>query len=429
MTRDGRHLYATVAGDDALVVLERDAEGGGLRAVQALFLDVDGVRGLDGPVVLTAPADESFLYTGAWDGIGAFRRDAATGRLQQVQFVGDDYGNGDGALVAPDGRRLYATSATGKITTFDRDPASGRITPRSETAFAVPGEFPRVAAVAIAPDSGSVLLAARDHGVLIQAATTPDGLREIARFVEDQDGVRGVAGATSYAWSPDGAMLYTGGRQPITAPVAEIGHGRYAAFRRDPGTGVLSFAGFVAATRVQPEGHGSLTIDRGAPATNAHAVRLDVVEPGYGGHLIQIAGDDSFAGAITRRLPRDGVAEWALAPALRPERTVREVFVRFSENGVEWHSVLSDDIVLDQRAPTILSARLRASRARGYVALAARDRGSGVKRVQVTRSKRRPGAVRRFARRIALRSRPRKVFVRLRDGAGNWTSWRTVRRR
>jgi hypothetical protein len=91
-------------------------------------------------------------------------------------------------------------------------------------------------------------------------------------------------------------------------------------------------------------------------------------------------------------------------------------------------AVVSDDIILDQTPPQVVSASLKRVGTRTLVTLKARDDRSGVRRVQVTRNRRKPGRALAFARVLRVPGAPRKLYVRVRDGAGNYSAWRSARR-
>jgi hypothetical protein len=84
--------------------------------------------------------------------------------------------------------------------------------------------------------------------------------------------------------------------------------------------------------------------------------------------------------------------------------------------------------VLDQREPAVLTATARAARSKRIVRVRARDNLSGVTAVQISvgarasRERFRP-----FTRAPAVVRGKGKIWVRVRDGAGNISAWRAVR--
>lgn len=157
----------------------------------------------------------------------------------------------------------------------------------------------------------------------------------------------------------------------------------------------------------------AVSIAAGAEATNALRVPLDL----------------GAAGESAREILVSDVPDWSRGRRLSPGRTVtwrfpstsarvkrRRVFVRLlpsNKTGV-------GTILLDRARPKVRRARLAGRSLRVAVA----DRGSGVRAIQVSPRRNASAAIRRYRRRVRLRQAPRDgVYVRVRDGAGNWSSW------
>jgi hypothetical protein len=98
----------------------------------------------------------------------------------------------------------------------------------------------------------------------------------------------------------------------------------------------------------------------------------------------------------------------------------------------------SDDIILDQTSPVIVSANFAGNVGQtGQVAAAATvrarvlrvvasDQSSGVSDVQVAADPRRPAAWRPYASLVLTQMGGARLFVRVRDRARNLSSWRKV---
>jgi hypothetical protein len=125
-------------------------------------------------------------------------------------------------------------------------------------------------------------------------------------------------------------------------------------------------------------------------------------------------GDDPALTGAPARDPQVPLT-WRLPPGDGPHT----VYVRFQ--GVE--RILSATTVLDTARPVVRRTRVAHRR----LLVTARDGRSGVAGVQVTASRKRPGAVRSATRRIVLPKRAARVFVRALDRAGNASAWRAVR--
>jgi len=121
------------------------------------------------------------------------------------------------------------------------------------------------------------------------------------------------------------------------------------------------------------------------------------------------------------------------------ERLPKTVYVRFGSSS----QTFTDDIILDQTAPTTSAATIaQASSARGVTAslaaskkkgrytlrVTAKDKLSGVKRLQLapTRSAKRASTV-TYKRAIVLKSAAKAKWVRVFDRAGNASKWRAVK--
>lgn len=190
LSRDGKSLYATGAGEDAIQVFSRDTATGTLGGSQIVRDGVAGVSGLDGvrDVVVAPSGDFVYAVSATDDAAVAFARNAS-GQLTFVNAETDGVGgaNGlDGAFalaISPDGRNVYVAS--------DQDDA--------------------VAILAVVPETGEL---------------APAGF-----FQDGVGGVNGLAFAQSVAVSPDGKHVYAGGR----------GDDAIAVFSRDPFLGSLQF--------------------------------------------------------------------------------------------------------------------------------------------------------------------------------------------
>ena len=190
-----------------------------------------------------------------------------------------------------------------------------------------------------------------------------------------------------------------------------------------------------------PPGHGGadanqgMTINGGALYTNDPDVRLSVIAPSWANSL-RVANDGGFGAAKTFAVTK--AIRWRLAESGR-ERLPKTVYLRFGSDA----QTFTDDIILDQTKPTVSSATVgsggatsssaavtatAASKRRTYrVRVRAKDATSGVAKVQfAVRSKRHPSALRKF-KRISRYKGAAPKYVRVRDRAGNYSRWRSIR--
>ena len=220
---DGKHVYATGAGDDAVAVFSRDAVTGELTFVEALF-NGGGVQGLDFVFPVTVSPDGKHVYTGSRDdnAIAVFSRDASTGELTFVEAVFDGVGVVDGldgalgVVVSPDGSFVYAAGADDDaVAVFSRDAVTGELTFVEVHVDGVSGVDGLDAsnALTLSPGGGFLYAAgAADNAVAVFSRDAVTG--ELTFLEAVFDGVGGVDGlddATEVATSPDGYNVYASG--------------------------------------------------------------------------------------------------------------------------------------------------------------------------------------------------------------------------
>ncbi|MEA2220897.1 MAG: hypothetical protein QOJ35_3523 [Solirubrobacteraceae bacterium] len=180
----------------------------------------------------------------------------------------------------------------------------------------------------------------------------------------------------------------------------------------------------------------SVSINDGDLYTNTPRVTIKTTSPS-GATQMAISNDGGFKTA--RHYPLQSSTPWTLE-STGAERLPKTVYVRFAR-GSTAIATLTDDIILDEIPPVVVSARMTLPKGEGgppLLQVRARDRGlSGVSKVQVTNDRRHPNAAFRANRAMITLNRqrgerrlnPRRaVYVRVRDRAGNLSSWRTVTR-
>jgi PKD domain len=175
-----------------------------------------------------------------------------------------------------------------------------------------------------------------------------------------------------------------------------------------------------------------VSIDDGAQYTNDPKVTVFAVWPSFASNAF-VSNDGGFKNGQT--FPVAEQIPWTLDSS-GPERLPKTIYVRF-ESGSQTSETYQDDIILDQTPPKVLSASLTsggskaartAAKKKVTLKLKATDNVSGVSGVQVTASKRKPGKVLRYKK--SLKVKPaKKLYVRVRDKAGNFSAWRTVKKR
>ncbi|MEZ5159256.1 MAG: PKD domain-containing protein [Candidatus Nanopelagicales bacterium] len=199
----------------------------------------------------------------------------------------------------------------------------------------------------------------------------------------------------------------------------------------------------VAVTPNPPGGDVGVSINNADPYTRTKNVSLAIVWPEHATSM-RISNDGGFRDGqtldVVDRVP------WVLDDTVTGKFT-KVVYLRFAGPGIDESQTYSDDIILDTDAPIVTQASAfiadrgtqttalgaakmspRAKRVKYRVHVKARDKLSGVQTVRVntrkstTRSLKRP-----YHRRLRLALPVRKkIYVKVRDGAGNWTKWKKV---
>jgi hypothetical protein len=204
-------------------------------------------------------------------------------------------------------------------------------------------------------------------------------------------------------------------------------------------------------------GEPGVSINDGLSFTNSKSVTLDVVWPKFATEL-RISNDGGFATSRTITKGLDSKVSWELDDSIYGLYT-KNVYVRFSGTKIDATKTYVDDIVLDTTAPKLNSASsakgsgaVDASMITGIssfvnsdVRLAkkaktstkivriktkAKDDRSGLGKVQVALSASGKSAVSikyKTQVKIAIPKATKKVWVRVADGAGNWSKWKVLK--
>jgi hypothetical protein len=185
------------------------------------------------------------------------------------------------------------------------------------------------------------------------------------------------------------------------------------------------------------------TIDDGARFTRTETVTLRL-QPPPGATVAEIANDQDFTNPTRQEMGGQVAMAWTLL-STGPDGK-RTVFVRYSGVDVDPSQVYSESIVLDRTRPVLRSAEagpLPTRRGHGKVAstaasrcsfllyVNARDKLSKVKAVEYAFGPKAKRRSRRAAPIIGVtaprnKPRPARMFVRVRDGAGNRSKSRRV---
>jgi hypothetical protein len=178
-----------------------------------------------------------------------------------------------------------------------------------------------------------------------------------------------------------------------------------------------------------------VTINDGAQFTNDPNVVVTATFPSFTSGLL-FSNDGGFGKAQTFAAKKE--TNWKLDSS-GPERLPKTIYVRFLTGSIASNSY-QDDIILDETPPKVDEAVIdsadgeassdsaSAARLKKYkVRMKARDKTSGVSKVQVTANKRKPGKALKYKRKFTVKSAKRPKWVRARDRAGNWSKWKKAR--
>jgi sugar lactone lactonase YvrE/PKD repeat protein len=239
-----------------------------------------------------------------------------------------------------------------------------------------------------------------------------------------------LSSITRYEWDLDGDGTFetdTGATPVASRSYAERGEIRVSV-RVTAESGITDTAEAALTVRLaSPPGAVGVSINAGAQFTNDPNVTLSVRWPAFATSLL-IANDGGFTDAVT--VPVDASIPWTLDSS-GPERLPKTIYVRF-QGGQSGPETYQDDIILDQTPPTIdgvrASARGSGEAHRYRLQISASDDLSGVAQMQITNDVANPGDLVPFEPKTQIRTRSRKLLVRVQDEAGNFSPWRKVRR-
>src|SRR5581483_8573357 len=127
------------------------------------------------------------------------------------------------------------------------------------------------------------------------------------------------------------------------------------------------------------DGPHGVTINGGAIFTTSPGVTLTIHEPA-GATSVTISNDGGFANSTTTAIACNDSYAWTL-PSSGAERLPKVVYVRFGGSGLDPNQTFTDDIILDQTAPTTLAARV--VEPLSVLKVRAHDRVSGVASLEV----------------------------------------------
>ncbi len=274
---DGKSVYVTASGDDAIVVFRRNASTGGLSPAGCIADPAHNPEhcakvagGLDGAGGVRVSSDGKSVYAaGSRDNaIVVFRRNASTGALFPAGCIADPAHNPDhcakvaagldgaaGVAISADGESVYVNgSLDNAVVGFRRNTATGALSPAGCIADPAnnPDHCAKVAAgldaaigVELSPDGKSVYVTGSgDNAVVTFKRYTTTGALAPRGCIADA--ANNIDHCAKVAAGLDGAQLVRVSADGKSVYVTGSGDNAVVAFARYTTTGALIPAGCIA---------------------------------------------------------------------------------------------------------------------------------------------------------------------------------------
>jgi DNA-binding beta-propeller fold protein YncE len=328
---DGRNVYATSLGSNAVLSFHRNRSTGALTQLgagtgciaDATLPGCTVGRALDGPDAVTVSPDGKSVYVAAFAGsaIAVFSRNPSTGALTQPSDTGGcvaeiptagcstglAVGDPEGVAVSPDGTNVYvAAPGSNAVDTFARDDSTGALTQATDgtgciVATALAGcttgtQLVGADALTVSPDGGDVYVTSLGSNTVTTFTRAPSAgqltqLSGTSACVINVLAVgcslgRELGGPEGLAVSPDGASVY----------VTAFTSGALDVFNRSPDSGAVTQKPRAPGCLVGSAPPGCL-LGRGLRGASSVAVSPD----GRNVYVAAFAGDSV---AIFRRVTR-----------------------------------------------------------------------------------------------------------------------------
>jgi hypothetical protein len=270
----------------------------------------------------------------------------------------------------------------------------------------------------------------------VTAAPNPVPTGETVGF-DGRGSIDATSAITRYEWDLDG----DGAFETDTGTTGTASRSFSTTGMHTVGLRVTDAAGHSATASVdvdvrlaQPSRPLGVSINDGARFTNDRNVILTLSWPRLATTAL-LANDGGFSPFATA--PIAPTVRWRLG-STGADRVPKTVYVRFV-GGSSGPETYQDDIVLDRTDPQLLSVVIsgggsahgaRAAKTRRVtINVRARDRISGLARMQIARNRARPPAPVAFRSRRHVRIGAKRLFVRVFDRAGNPSRWVAAKRK
>lgn len=240
-----------------------------------------------------------------------------------------------------------------------------------------------------------------------------------------------------------GSFMTYGMRQPlvesVVAAMTATPGKKEASFKLDCGTaGLVSWSTPVVVVPSPPvDRDPGVSIEDGADYTNSKRVKLFLGwESGNHYDRVKVSNDGGFAPSRTREFELTGSepVTWDLVD-LGNERLPKTVYIKYRVGSYpqRWdRQIYTDDIILDTVKPQVVSASLSGTGSAALSAssrnlrVSAKDNRSGIASIQVSQGRPNKKAKVLKYRKVVHAPKTGLVFLRVRDGAGNWSRWHSA---
>jgi 6-phosphogluconolactonase (cycloisomerase 2 family) len=281
---DGLHVYATGDEDNTVVVFARSTVSGTLSFVEMEQDEAGGVDGLNGAASVAVSPDGKHVYVTGYgdDAIAVFDRNASTGELSfnEMHTNGAFVSGLRGALsvaITPDGKHVYVVGKEDDaVSVWGRDQSTGKLSHLSTIWDSDPtvDGLDGVMSIIVSPDGKHVYTAGYidDAVAAFERNANTGALTFVEVHKDGEGGVDGLNGGISVAVSPDGDHVYATGNYDNAMAV----------FERDATSGVLTFVD------VHKDGEGSIDGLQGAEFIAASPDGKHIYVAGFGDDAVAI---------------------------------------------------------------------------------------------------------------------------------------------
>ncbi len=223
MPSDGNHVYVTGPDENAVAVFRRNVLTGELTLLQVLEDESGGITNMNYPLALTVSPNGKQVYVTSFgdNAINVFNRDLATGMLSYAEAQVEGVAGVSGLLggytptVSPDGQNVYVCgSDASALVVFNRDLASGGLTymtTYTDDSGGIDG-LGGTQTVVVSPDGNYVYVTGgNDDAVAVFSRSETGTLSFVSMVQEGTNGVSGIANPLGIVMSEDGDNLYVCG--------------------------------------------------------------------------------------------------------------------------------------------------------------------------------------------------------------------------